>query len=111
MTTTIRPALTPAQWKEHRAGAVFVHVVDDETHVVVADPDNQLVSVSGPSEVFALMALANDALPDDDPRKLTRADVALLNALLVKIDAREPSGMLAIAEALRDKVAALLPPR
>jgi len=39
MTTTIRPALTPAQWKEHRAGAVFVHVVDDETHVVVAEPD------------------------------------------------------------------------
>ena len=63
MTTTIRPALTPAQWEEHRAGAVFLHVVDDETHVVVADPDNQLVSVSGPSELFALMALANDALP------------------------------------------------
>ena len=67
----IAPALGSEEWKHRRCGAVsLVHL--DETHIVVTDPDGEIVSVSGPAELFALMALANDALPDGDPRKITR---------------------------------------
>ena len=77
----IAPALEPEEWKHRRCGAVSIDHVDGETHVVVTDPDGELVSVSGPEEVFGLMALANDALPDGDPRKITHATVELLVAL------------------------------
>lgn len=77
----IAPALEPEEWKHRRCGAVSLDHVDGETHVVVTDPDGELVSVSGPNEVFALMALANDALPDGDPRKITRETVRLLESL------------------------------
>ena len=73
----IAPALEPEEWKHRRCGAVSIDHVDGETHVVITDSDGELVSVSGPAEVFALMALANDALPDGDPRKLTVADVRM----------------------------------
>jgi hypothetical protein len=69
----IAPALEPEEWQHRRSGAVSVERVGDETHVVVRDPNGEVVSVSGPAEVFALMALANDALPDGDPRKITHA--------------------------------------
>jgi hypothetical protein len=62
------------------AEAVSLDHVDGETHVVVTDPDGELVSVSGSEEVFALMALANDALPDGDPRKITREHLLALRA-------------------------------
>jgi len=74
----IAPALAANEWKDRRCGAVSVHDVDEETHVVLTDPDGEMVSVSGPAEVFALIALANDALPDGDPRKITRETVRLL---------------------------------
>ena len=54
----IAPALEPEEWKHHRCGAVSIDRVDGETHLVVTDPDGEIVSVSGPEEVFALMALA-----------------------------------------------------
>ena len=77
----IAPALEPEEWKQRRSGAVSIDLVGDETHVVVRDPHGEIVSVSGPAEVFALMALANDALPDGDPRKITRETVQLLEML------------------------------
>jgi hypothetical protein len=78
MPIEIAPALKPEEWKDRRCGAVSVDHVDGETHVVVTDPDGEIVSVSGPEEVFALLALANDALPDGDPRKITHAKVRVL---------------------------------
>lgn len=77
----IAPALEPEEWKHRRCGAVSIDYVDGETHVVVTDPDGEIVSVSGPAEVFALMALANEALPDGDPRKFTREKARILLAV------------------------------
>jgi hypothetical protein len=67
---------------------------------VVRDPDGEIVSVSGPAEVLALMALANDALPNGDPRKITVECVQRLRA-------GDPATVLQLADVL----AALLPGR
>lgn len=95
----IAPALEPDEWKHRRCAAVSIDRVDGETHVVVTDPDGEMVSVSGPEEVFALMALANDALPDGDPRKICRAWIE-------RIRHGDERSRAPIADAL----AALLPP-
>ena len=79
----IAPAVGPEEWKHRRCGAVSLDHVDGETHVVVTDPDGNIVSVSGPEETFALMALANYALPDGDARKFTREDYHELRAVAV----------------------------
>jgi hypothetical protein len=108
----MRPALTPDEWYRRKSGAVFTHMIGDETHIIVADPDEQLVSVTGPNELHALAALANDALPDDDPRKLSRTDLAVLSILLERLDRNQPNTLrlLALAESLHAKLLALLPP-
>ena len=112
MSTTMRPALSPDEWNRRRSGAVFLDFVDDELHLVLADPDEQLVSVNSPDELHALAALANDALPEDDPRKVTRTDVAVLGILIDRLDRAQPNTMrlLSLAEALGAKLSALLPP-
>jgi hypothetical protein len=112
MITTMRPALTPDEWCRRRSGPVFLDVVDDETHVIVADPDEQLVSVTGPNELHALAALANDGLPPSDPRKITGTDLAVLSILVDRLDRSLPNTnrLLALAEALHAKISAMLPP-
>jgi hypothetical protein len=95
----IAPALEPEEWRHRRCGAVSLDRVDAETHVVVRDPDGEIVSVSGPAEVFALMALANAALPDGDPRKITRELTQQLRA--------EPAAVALKVASLLEK---LLPP-
>lgn len=107
----IAPALEPEEWTHRRCGAVSLDSVDGETHVVVTDPDGEIVSVNGPAEVFALMALANDALPDGDPRKITRETVKLLHALTADTwaghkAAEQRAALAQLARALT----ALLPP-
>ena len=72
MQIEIAPALEQQEWKDLRCGCIAIDQVGEETHVVVTDPDGEVVSVSGPQELFALMALANAALPVGDPRKITR---------------------------------------
>src|SRR5947207_13079121 len=84
MPIEIAPALEPDEWKHRRCG-VSIDRVDGETHVVVTDSDGELVSVSGPEEVFALMALANDARPDADPRDFTHADLVLLRHAMASL--------------------------
>jgi hypothetical protein len=108
----MRPALTPDEWYRRQSGAVLSQAIGDETHVIVADPDEQLVSVTGPNELHALAALANDALPDEDARKLTRTDVAVLGILLERLDLNQPNALrlLALSESLLAKLSALLPP-
>lgn len=72
-TIAIAPALEPADWAQRRRGAIAIDPHADTARVVVTDGGGQAVRVSGSDALFALMALANDALPDGDPRKLTRA--------------------------------------
>lgn len=110
MSEHVRPALTPQEWEKRRSGPVHVDIVDDEMHVVVRDPDNSLVSISGTDDICALIALANDALPDDEARKLTRTDIVLLQILADQIDAQRTGGMrlLRLTAALQNKLAALV---
>ena len=112
MITTMRPALTPDEWCVRRSGPVFLDVINEETHVIVADPDQQVVSVTGPNELHGLVALANDALPADDPRKLTGTDLAVLSILMDRLDRTKPNTtrLVALSEALFQKISALLPP-
>jgi hypothetical protein len=108
----IAPALEPEEWQHRRCGQLAVTHVGDEVHVVVRDPDGEIVSVSGPEALFALMALANDALPDGDPRKITVSTVELLGALTRDMwyghRAVEQQRALTL---LAQSLAALLPPR
>ena len=111
MSIEIAPALEPEEWKYRRCGAVSIDYVDGETHVVVTDPDGEIVSVSGPEEVFALMALANAALPDGDPRKFTREKARILLAVAADTWAghRAAEDRDALATVART-IEALLPP-
>lgn len=112
MSAPIPPVLTPVEWRSRRSGAVSIDIVESETHVSVRDPDGEVVSVSGTDEVLKLIALANHALPADEPRKICRADLAVLSVLIDRIDRQGSGGpqFLALAEKLYDKLAALLPP-
>lgn len=111
MPTPVKSALSPAEWSLHQSGAVSIDVVDDETHVAMRDPDGEVVSVSGNDELFALMALANSALTDDDPRKLCRTDLAILSVLMEEYHASEAHDrkIHGLAATLYEKLGALLP--
>lgn len=65
-------------------------------------------------EIPKAIALANAALPDDDPRKITARDVGLLRDIAVGLDAAtDIPGAMGCGRTLvriADKLAALLPP-
>jgi len=115
----MRPALTPDQWSKRSTGVVSIHVSDEETQLVVRGPNDEATSVSGADHFWRLVALANDALPARDARKVTTEDVAALRLIAASIGGEETEGtgegqrreLLALAEALCAKIAALLPPR
>ena len=111
MRIQIGPALKTQEWRERRCGAVSIDHVFDETHVVVRDPDGEVVSVSGPEETFALMALANDALPNGDPRKLTAGDLEWFRRLADDTEMYEAHSLRNWARQMAELFAALLPPR
>lgn len=97
--TEIRPALTPEEWADIRAHGL----------------PNCCVANDFYSEV-AQLAMANYALPDADPRKITRTDVEWLRKLLYdrgwedgKPGEDEPEWDQQ-RDALAAKLAALLPP-
>lgn len=111
MLSRIKPALAPTEWNQRRSGALSVKAVDEDAEVIVRDPDGGAVTVSGDDELFALMALANSAISDDDSRKLCRKDLAILSVLCEEYH-RQPGGdkqILTIASTLYDKLCALLP--
>jgi len=111
MNIEVAPALEPEERKHRRCGAVSLDHLDGETHIVLTDPDGEIVSVSGRAEVFALMALANDALPDGDHRKITRATVQLLETLTLETWAgHRATEQRESLRRLANALAALLPP-
>jgi hypothetical protein len=111
MPTPLKSALSPAEWSRRQSGALSVDVVDVETHVAVRDPDGEVVTVSGNDELFALMALANSALTEDEPRKLCRRDLAVLSILIEEYHHSQAGDrqILEVGMMLYDKLAALLP--
>lgn len=114
--TTIPPALTPEEWRARTDGSEFAlpHVFEDERgrrvryYVDYGNTYGGYESLSGDG-LPEMIALANAALPDGDPRKLTWDDVRMLEEL-----ASEPAdGFTVPAEKIRNlasRVAALLPP-
>lgn len=82
----IQPALTPEEWAKMGAGGV-IYIDHAKT-----------------------MAACNAALPDDDPRRITRTDLAGVSDALVLISDQEAPHTEKRLEALYDKLVALLPP-
>jgi hypothetical protein len=111
MPIEIAPALRLQEWRDRRFGAVSIDHVFDEIHVAVRDPDGEVVSVSGPEETFALMALANDALPEGDPRKLIAGDLEWFRRLADDTEMYEAQSLRNWARHMSHLFAALLPPR
>lgn len=66
-TNEIQPALTPEEWAMEKVRIAVGEVVAD--HGIPAD------------EAHKTVALANFCLPDDDPRRITAADVAELQRI------------------------------
>jgi hypothetical protein len=94
----IETALTAEEWKRlHESTAVV-------REFVLLDKDRKTWELSTHQEI----ALLNSELPDGDPRKITREDVALLRSLDVRT-AESPDLMHDI-DTLAAKLAALLPP-
>lgn len=93
MTDRIVPALTPEEWAN--ADPTSLHGFDDGGIYVNMGRTIDERDVSG--RPAALLALANAALPDDDPRKITREWLNSLRSLAA--DLPEPE-LADIANAL-----------
>jgi len=81
MTDAIRPALEPGEWKVRRSGPISLDVVNRIDYIVIEGPNGETVKVTGADEIFALISLANDALPPDDPRKITHGWLARIETI------------------------------
>src|SRR5690349_10334096 len=106
-TKAIEPALTPEEWKHDERVAAFAR--EPGSRLLMGDRDDD-------RSCHRLMALANAALPDDDPRKITRDDIVLLLNLSRGIATFYNQGderNMAVRDqtrALAAKLAAFLPP-
>jgi hypothetical protein len=118
MTDRIEPALSADEWKasSFKLGAEWWDgtVSGDEESVHIesgTDPQESAGPIRGP-RLASLIALANAALPDSDPRKITRARVDALRFAASSLrhecgsddeDARD-------VEAIADALESYLPP-
>lgn len=109
MTDAIRPALTPEEWEEYG---------NDPVYCLRYEAGNCEYDDGVPYRVRCV-ALANHALPDGHPNKLTRADVqALRRSRVFEIDPSQVfDGAVSVdregTERLRSlaaRIEALLPP-
>lgn len=106
----IRPALSAEEWGQRRSGPISLTTVGDSARLVIVDPDGQVVRVENPDDIFALIALANDALPYADVRKFTITDVAICRLAMERAVALEGDPRLTdLVGALCGKLQALLP--
>jgi hypothetical protein len=111
MSTPIEPALTPTEWVRRQSGVVSVETVEGTTRIAVCDPEGNLATVAGDNRLFALIALANCAMSDEDPRKLCRTDLAVFSVLMEEYHRTRGADLKIsrMAMALYDKLCALLP--
>jgi hypothetical protein len=111
----IAPAMSPEEWTEALS---WPHGVKD---YIVGPAERVGYGDDSCADMARLIALANAALPDHDPRKITWAMVALLNAMIgrtrdtLRFDG-SPDGRLAWVGLLHvvqlaDALASYLPPR
>ena len=104
MTDAIRPALEPGEWRARRSGPISLDVVDLIDYIVIEGPNGETVKVTGADEIFALISLANDALPPDDPRKITHGWLARVETIRDMISDLAASGDARLAP-LRQELA------
>lgn len=69
MTNEIEPALTPEEWAKHSGGTAAVWM---SAKLPRSDSEDAEIRLDFAERPIAVIALANAALPDDDPRKITR---------------------------------------
>src|SRR5689334_156495 len=117
----IPPALTPEQWRDAfrevpgtlgpgyavTDGGTWQYTMRgfDTGEVSIEAPDGRDADI-GSRHLPALIALANAALPENDPHKLTRDDVSLLESARQDLAGKVADDVRALAA----KLAALLPP-
>src|SRR2546423_13737691 len=89
MSGPIRPALQNEEWQQRRSGPVSVDTLGDETHLS-CDPDGDVVSVSGVDDIFAVVALTNDTLPNEDRRHRVLQALALAHVRACSRRPRDP---------------------
>lgn len=77
MNEPIRPALTCEEWED--VDEKDIHGWDDG-NLYVGRPRSKEGDLDITDRPHALIALANAALPDDDPRKITHESVAVIRA-------------------------------
>lgn len=107
MSDEIRPALTPEEWEGARGGDARSRLCETANYV------QYHVREQAAAEYVEAMALANEAIPDSHPHKITRADVALLELASRRLDMGSEFGFdpdVADLRLLAAKLAALLPP-
>jgi hypothetical protein len=107
--STIQPdiesALTPAEWKAGgNASVSFWDVGGVRKFMAIEGYDE---AITDPGDLHMAVALANAALPDGDPRKITRAMVNMIRAAAKRIDSEGFADQLSY---YADVLAALLPP-
>lgn len=112
----IEPALEPRDWKRKQA---LVHLAPaDRSTEISLDEDGGLVirlwvfddkyeSVVCPEALWPLIALANDALSDSDPRKIHRRWIADLQNAAERLECKEHAASL---QMLAKVLSGLLPP-
>ena len=95
MSDRIGPALTPEEWASDWTRTASMEGIASCGNGYSLDDD--------PADLAYIIAIANSRLPDDDPRKITRADV---HELAYMADQTDNDALLRIAA----KLDALLPP-
>lgn len=113
----IPPALSAEEWqaREVRVDNGFVRLYGDAPVLETFDyRDGSTTGLYLEHDLAATIALANAALPDDDPRKITRDDVFVLRQLPAFMRGlgmgSDPEGGAKAVTTLADKLASYLPP-
>jgi hypothetical protein len=104
--TTIPPALTESEWAEVRDSMADPEVTRPD--MVLA---SYMIEARGNGQHAKLIALANAALPDSDPRKITDGEPVMLRGV-ADVLAEQHGNAYAIRRLrmLADALASYLPP-
>jgi hypothetical protein len=119
MSDEIPPALSPEEWADvesneigssvYRPGVYCTHLFPRHRVNFAGGDDDGVIQVGNDDAPF-VMALANAALPDGSPYKITRDDVEEIGEAYEHYRDMQAPGYRAF-QRLAAKLAALLPPR
>ena len=84
----VQSALAGDAWAARRFRGIALETRDRMACVTAEGPRGERVSISDAEELFALMALANAALPPTDPRRITTALVEAVEAQAQYLEAQ-----------------------